>query len=65
MDCINTKLPASRLFWKEDPSTREYLETKTFLMDRVDGQFYAVYEDGYNKMTTVPVVEWSADGRAQ
>ena len=34
-------------------------------MDRVDGQFYTVYEDGYNKMTTVPMAEWSADGRAQ
>ena len=34
-------------------------------MDRVDGQCYAVCEDGCNKMTTVPMTEWSADGRAQ
>ena len=30
------------------------LETKTFLMDRLTGQFHAVYEDGYRQMATTP-----------
>ena len=28
------------------------LETNTFLMDRLTGQFHAVYEDGYQQMAT-------------
>ena len=47
------------------PKLESILETMTFLMDRVYGQCYAVYEDGYNKTTTVPMAEWSTDGRAQ
>ena len=42
------------------PRLESILETVTFFMDRVHGQCYSVYEDGYNKMTTVPMVEWSA-----
>ena len=30
------------------------LETNTFLMDRLTGQFHAVYEDGYRQMATTP-----------
>ena len=30
------------------------LETNTFLMDRLTGQFHAVYEDGYRQMATMP-----------
>ena len=47
------------------PKLESILETTAFLMDRVDGQCHAVYEDGYNKTTTVPMAEWSVDGRVQ
>ena len=30
------------------------LETNTFLMDRLTGQFHAAYEDGYTQMATTP-----------
>ena len=30
------------------------LETNTFLMDRLTGQFRAVYEDSYRQMATIP-----------
>ena len=36
----------------ELPKLESILETTTFLMDRMDGQFYAVYEDSYRKMAT-------------
>ena len=32
------------------------LETNIFLMDRLSGQFHAVYEDGYRQMVTTPVL---------
>ena len=32
------------------------LETNTFLMDRLTGQFHAVYEDGYRQMATTPML---------
>ena len=47
------------------PKLESILETMTFLMDRVDGQCYAVYGDGYNKITIVSMAEWPADDRAQ
>ena len=34
------------------PKLKSILETTTFLMDRVNGQCYAVYEDGNRKMAT-------------
>ena len=49
----------------ELPKLESILETTTFFMDRVNGQFYTVYEDGYNKKAVVPMAEWSANGRAQ
>ena len=36
----------------ELPKLESILETTTFLMDRIDGRFYTVYEDGYRKMAT-------------
>ena len=32
------------------------LETNTYLMDRLTGQFHAVYEDGYRQMDTKPLL---------
>ena len=32
------------------------LETNIFLMDRLTGQFYTVYEDGYRQMVTSPML---------
>ena len=32
------------------------LETNTFLMDQLTGQFNAVYEDGYRQMATTPML---------
>ena len=32
------------------------LETDTFLMDRLTGQFHVVYEDGYRQMVTTPML---------
>ena len=32
------------------------LETNTFFMDRLTGQFHAVYEDGYRQMATTPML---------
>ena len=31
-------------------------ETNTFIMDRLTGQFHAVYEDGYRKIATSPML---------
>ena len=38
------------------------LETNTFLMDRLAGQFHAVCEDGYNAKATTPMVKQTAHG---
>ena len=32
------------------------LETSTYLLDRLTGQFHVVYEDGYRKMATTPML---------
>ena len=32
------------------------LETSTYLFDRLTGQFHMVYDDGYRKMTTTPML---------
>ena len=32
------------------------LETNTLLMDRLIGQFHAVYQDGYKQMVTTPML---------
>ena len=32
------------------------LETNTYLMDRLTGQFHAVYKDGYRQMATTPML---------
>ena len=34
------------------------LETSTYLIDRLTGQFHAVYNDGYQQMATTPMI-WS------
>ena len=34
------------------------LETSTYLIDRLTGQFHAVYGDGYHQMATTPMI-WS------
>ena len=34
------------------------LETSTYLIDRLTGQFHAVYDDGYQQMATMPMI-WS------
>ena len=34
------------------------LETSTYLIDRLTGQFHAVYDDGYCQMATMPMI-WS------
>ena len=33
---------------------KAFLETNTFLMDRLTGQFHAVYKDGCRQMATTP-----------
>ena len=32
------------------------LETKTYLLDRLTGQFHAIYDDGYRQMATTPML---------
>ena len=34
------------------------LATSTYLIDRLTGQFHAVYDDGYHQMATMPMI-WS------
>ena len=39
------------------PETLEpVLETSTYLLDRLTGQFHAVYDDGYRQMATTPML---------
>ena len=32
------------------------LETRTYLLDRLTGQFHAIYDDGYRQMATTPML---------
>ena len=41
------------------------LETNTFLMDRLTGQFHAVYEDGYNPQITVSMAKWTTNSQTE
>ena len=35
------------------------LNTRKFLMDEMSGQFYAVYGNSYQRMSTKPMLQWA------
>ena len=43
----------------ELPALENMLNTRKFLMDEMSGQFYAVYGNSYQRMSTKPMLQWA------
>ena len=43
----------------ELPALENMLNTRKFLMDEMSGQFYAVYSNSYQRMSTKPMLQWT------
>ena len=43
----------------ELPALENMLNTRKFLMDEMSGQFYAVYGNSYQRMSTKPMLQWT------
>ena len=43
----------------ELPALENMLNTRKFLMDEMSGQFYAVYGNSYQRMSTTPMLQWA------
>ena len=43
----------------ELPALENMLNTRKFLMDEMSGQFYAVYDNSYQRMSTKPMLQWA------
>ena len=43
----------------ELPALENMLNTRKFLMDETSGQFYAVYGNSYQRMSTRPMLQWA------
>ena len=43
----------------ELPALENMLNTRKFLMDEMSGQFYAVYSNSYQRMSTTPMLQWA------
>ena len=43
----------------ELPALENMLNTHKFLMDEMSGQFYAVYGNSYQRMSTTPMLQWA------
>ena len=43
----------------ELPALENMLNTHKFLMDEMSGQFYAVYSNSYQRMSTKPMLQWA------
>ena len=43
----------------ELPALKNMLNTHKFLMDEMSGQFYAVYSNSYQRMSTKPMLQWT------
>ena len=43
----------------ELPALENMLNTRKFLMDETSGQFYAVYGNSYQRMSTKPMLQWA------
>ena len=43
-------------YQKQLETLEPILETRTYLLDRLTGQFFAIYDDGYRQMATTPML---------
>ena len=46
-------------YLQELPALENMLNTRKFLMDEMSGQFYAVYGNSYQRMSTKPMLQWA------
>ena len=50
---------ANNAYLLELPALENMLNTRKFLMDEMSGQFYAVYGNSYQRMSTKPMLQWA------
>ena len=49
----------NNVYLLELPALENMLNTRKFLMDEMSGQFYAVYGNSYQRMSTKPMLQWA------
>ena len=49
----------NNVYLLELPALENMLNTRKFLMDEMSGQFYAVYGNSYQRMSTKPMLQWT------